>query len=410
VISGSAPFCAFGLATNACDNNQGSVPTTNPTTGHLYVAFENFNTADENQYLMVRSRDGGQTFEGPFFITPIFDVNYPRGNRGRADCVARGQSSTRRVLTNTCFRVNAYGAIAADPRGGQFADDLYAVIDDNRNGTIVSSNVDVFLFVSKDGGTTWIGPTRVNDDPSSHPTSATGTSLRDCGRSMVVGACPAGVPAYGNDQFFPWVDIGERGDLNLVFYDRRLDKDSTASEWPTSRQRPGNYLVWNFGAQCSVTETPTLSGPMTEIPASARQCVAPEAALITSPTAPINPPSLTIPPGASQSAFPLRNFNVSDTAANWDYTFRAGIFAGDYNNVTIGADNTAWAFWTDARNGRSSRMQPGRNPICEQSDVFDDEYSSQSAGTVRNSATQGMDAYLVTPCPLQAQDRGAATP
>src|ERR671931_166745 len=88
-------------------------------------------------------------------------------------------------------------------------------------------------------------------------------------------------------------------------------------------------------------------------------------------------------------------------------TFRAGIFAGDYNNVAVDHQNQAWAFWTDARNGRSARQQPGRNPICEQSDVFDDEYSATSAGTVRNSATQSMDLYLVTQCPLDLQDKGA---
>src|SRR5205085_6535506 len=105
VISGSAPFCAFGVANN-CDDNQFSTPTVNPTTGFLYVSFENFNTPDENQYLVVRSKDGGNTFEGPFFVTPVFDVNYPTGNRNRPDCIARGQGGGRRVLTNSCFRVN----------------------------------------------------------------------------------------------------------------------------------------------------------------------------------------------------------------------------------------------------------------------------------------------------------------
>ena len=86
------------------------------------------------------------------------------------------------------------------------------------------------------------------------------------------------------------------------------------------------------------------------------------------------------------------------------------IFAGDYNNVAIGPDQTAWAFWTDARNGRSARQQVGRNPICEQSDVFDDEFSASSGGTIRNSATQSMDLYLATPCPVEAQDKGAKGP
>src|SRR5207253_8373057 len=70
VISGSAPFC-IGSEASACEFNQGSVPTVNPHTGGLFVSFINGNTPDEDQYLMVRSMDGGQTFEGPFFITPI---------------------------------------------------------------------------------------------------------------------------------------------------------------------------------------------------------------------------------------------------------------------------------------------------------------------------------------------------
>jgi hypothetical protein len=278
------------------------------------------------------------------------------------------------------------------------------VFSDNRNGSRQSSNTDVFMFASKDGGTTWIGPTRVNDDPSRPPNVAT-EGGRDCGR--VAGrVCPAVAPNFGNDNWWPWIDISDRGDLNVVFYDRRLDTDSTVGEWPESRAapngRPGNYLVWNFGAQCSVTTTATVTATSTTIPAAARQCLGNEAAIVPVPAAPPNPASGAVVPGGAQTVFPFRNFNVSDTASNWDYTFRAGIFAGDYNNVAVDHQNQAWAFWTDARNGRSSRQQPGRNPICEQSDVFDDQYSASSGGTVRNSATQGMELYLVTPCPLAA--------
>ena len=405
VISGSAPFCN-GPA-SSCRSNQGSVPTVNPTTGELWVAFQNNNTADENQYLVVRSLDGGQTFQGPFYITTLFDQNYPRSGSNRMDCTARGQGS-RNVLTNSCFRVNSYGNIVADRRGGEFADDLYVVVDDNRNGQRTSSNVDVFFFTSKDGGTTWIGPTRVNDDPSRQPTIAEGT--RDCGRVMGR-VCPATALNFGNDQWFPWVDISDKGDLNVVFYDRRLDTDSTAGEWPESRAapngRPGNYLVWNFGAHCSITATATVTVTSTSIPADARECLGNEAAIIPQPTAPPNPSSGDVIPGGAQTVFPFRNFNVSDTASNWDYTFRAGIFAGDYNNVDIDNQNQAWALWTDARNGRSARQQPGRNPICEQSDVFSDKWSASNSPTVRNSATQGMDLFLVTPCPLNFQDKGA---
>jgi hypothetical protein len=50
---------------------------------------------------------------------------------------------------------------------------------------------------------------------------------------------------FGNDQWWPWADIGRGGTLAVGFNDRRLDQDSVAHEWPTSRQRPGNYLVGN---------------------------------------------------------------------------------------------------------------------------------------------------------------------
>lgn len=390
-ISGSAPFCVFGSPANECDFDQASVPTVNPTTGYLYVAFINGNTPDENQYLLVRSKDGGNTFEGPFFVTPVFDINFPRAGSTRPDCTARGQQANRIVYTNSCFRSNPYGNVVVDPRGGAFADDLYLVISDNRNGTPASSNADVFLFKSIDGGTTWVGPTRVNDDRSVAPPN------RDCGRQPGFLPDPAAVAAqcaaqgnYGNDQWWPWVDIGEKGELNITFHDRRLDTDSTAHEWPTSRQRPGNYLVWRWGAQCRITESSATPG---------QQCVSAQATTITQPTAPVDPGS-GLQPGQNQTSLPLRNFQISDVPSNFDYSFRAGIFAGDYDSVAVN-DGKAYASWTDARNGRSSRNQPGRNPICEQSDAFFASYNATNADS-GSSRSVNLRPFLVTPCPAAA--------
>ena len=110
-------------------------------------------------------------------------------------------------------------------------------MSDNRNGTPASSNTDVFFFKSTDGGATWVGPTRVNDDRS----ALTG-SRDDVDNDG----------DFGNDQWFPWMDVSSSGQLAFGFNDRRLDRDSTASEWPMSRSRPGNYLTWFFGAGCRV--------------------------------------------------------------------------------------------------------------------------------------------------------------
>ena len=409
--NGSAAFCAFSFAGGThCDDNQYSIPTVSPDTGFLYVAFENFNTPDENQYLVVRSHDGGQTFQGPFFVTPVFDVNFPRAGApfGRPDCTTRGQQTGRIVYTNSCFRSNAGGNIVVDKRGGRFADDLYLVMSDNRNGTIRSSNADIFLFKSIDGGMNWIGPTRVNNDPSAAP------AVRDCGRPGMV-ACPTNVNT-GNDQWWPWVDINDKGHLNVAFSDRRLDTNSVAHEWSGagSRQRPGNYLVWFWGAQCTVDRP------------DSRDCLAPAAATIPQPTGLINPGNVAVPGQGNGFVGGFRNFGISDTPSNYDYTFRGGIFAGDYNGMATDPQSSrVWAFWTDARNGRSSAnpmppgtFQTGRNPICEQSDVMLQAYSSSLGGDDDDHGRgDGEDAgpspgqdqprredamFLVTPCPVDS--------
>ena len=394
VINGSAAFCTGSFAGGtACDDNQFSVPTVSPKTGHVYVAFENFDTVDENQWLVVRSTDGGATWGAPSFVTTAYDVNL----RLKADCVARGASRVH--LTNSCFRIPMTGAIAVDKRGGAFADDLYLVMEDNRNGTRDSTNSDVFFFKSTDGGSSWYGPTRVNDDASASPAN------RDCGRNPagpepLQPACPAGVNT-GNDQFWPWVDVNEQGHMSIVMKDRRLDVDSIAIEWPTSRARPGNYLVWTWGANCRITSSNNTS------------CVASAAGLIPQPAGPVNPAATDIPPGAGPTyTGPWRNYGVSSVPSNYDYSFRAGIFAGDYESVALD-DNRVYTLMTDARNGRSSGgpaggatapSQPGRNPACEQSDVFFDSWRSNSPDADgQNSPRQSDSLFLVTPCPRDTE-------
>ena len=404
-ISGSAPFCTFSVPLGACDLNQFSVPTVHPTTGLLGVAFENFNTQDENQYLFVRSEDGGETFEGPFFITPVFDVNYPESgaNGGRPDCSPRGQQNGRAVLTNSCFRVNSGGNVVVDKRGGGFSDDFYLTMSDNRNGTRASSNADVFFFRSTNGGETWIGPTRVNTDRSD-----LGGVSRDCDPDEE--EC---LGNFGNDQWFPWIDINTKGILADGFNDRRLDTASTASEWPSSRQRPGNYLSWFWGAGCQITTTATVTEEnIGAIPAAARQCLAPGADVIPQPDAPQNPGDDPVPGQGQAFLGPWKNQVISDVPSNHDYSFRGGIFMGDYSavafpNVTPGRPDSqqAVALWTDSRNGRGSAgeasQQPGRNPGCEQADAFLDFFNPLLQNTGQ-SATQGMALFLVTPCPADA--------
>jgi hypothetical protein len=414
-IAGSGAFCG-----GRCSDSQGSQPTVNPTTGQLWVGFINGDTVDEDQYLVVTSTDGGQTFSPPSRVDTLYDVNEPRAVNGRTDCSARGQGSTRAVVTNSCFRMDPiFNSIVADKRGGAFANDVYAVLYDNRNGTIRNSNNDAFFYKSTDGGVTWIGPTRVNNDPSTAPAN------RDCGRNTnSIRGNSANCPDvnYGADQWFPYITIDTGGNLNVSFHDRRNDTNSPVGvgAWPASKTEKGNYLVWYWGATCRISQTQTVtqttSGP---VPQGASQCVAPEAVVNPTVATGFNPGTGPVP-GQNQNprTLPFRNFQISDVGTNWDYSFRAGIFAGDYSGNTSGpivgsgdSNGQAAAFWTDARNGRGSgtptSTQPGRNPICEQSDVFFGHYNLGGEGNNNGGdANSGADqSFLIAPCPSGIQDK-----
>jgi hypothetical protein len=203
--------------------------------------------------------------------------------------------------------------------------------------------------------------------------------------------------------------------LAVAFYDRRLDEDSVDHAWPTSRQRPGNYLSWRWGAGCKVDRTPS------------RECVAKDAAAIPQPTAPVNPGSGPVPGQGDGYLGPFANQVLSDVPSNFDYAFRAGLFMGDYDVVAYpnfpdlhgkrgddgdrGDDDErssrlAVAVWTDARNGRGSGApttpQPGRNPACEQSDIFLDFYNPLRKDGSDSVSESEERLFLVAACPGDA--------
>jgi hypothetical protein len=138
--------------------------------------------------------------------------------------------------------------------------------------------------------------------------------------------------------------------------------------------------------------------------------MAPGAEVIPQPNAPFNPGADPVPGQGGEFLGSLHNFGITDVPSNWDYTFRAGIFAGDYNNVAVTPNDTkAYGYWTDARNGRSSGgpaggsgSQPGRNPLCEQADVMVDEYSSEGGSGGQDQPKSEDSMFLVTACPADA--------
>jgi hypothetical protein len=188
-ISGSnAAICGLQEdgAAGECDQDQGAVGTVAPD-GTLYVAFINEQNATlqeadetaEDQYLFVKSSDGGQTWSSPSMITGLED-----GSRDYPLNV-----NERQTLSGYQLRVWSVGNIVVSPLEGT----LYLVFSDNRNGVHDSdepvTNIDVFLMVSEDGGASWSGPIQVD--------------------------------AGAGDQWFPWVDVDPtNGTIGILYHDR----------------------------------------------------------------------------------------------------------------------------------------------------------------------------------------------
>ena len=210
-ISGSnASLCTFQADGPAgqCDEDQFSVPTVGPN-GTVYVSFINdqnqalWETGEvfDDQYLVVRSTNGGATWSAPIMIASLEDGSrdFPLNVDGR------------QTLTNYQLRAPITGNLVADPTQ---AGRLYFTFFDNRNGVhdvdAPVTNTDVFLTVSTNGGSSWSTPVRVN-------------------------AADSGA---GNDQWFPWVDVDpSNGTVGVVFNDRSYDAShdtygATLSESP----------------------------------------------------------------------------------------------------------------------------------------------------------------------------------
>jgi hypothetical protein len=215
-INGSAPFCdiQYDGPASECDENQFSVPTVG-SDGTVYVAFENeqnsslqepgeeFNNPQQihdNQYLLVRSTDGGVTWSTPVIAATLEDgpTDYPVN------------AVERQTLTGYQVRVNSAGNIVAGP-----GTTLYLVWSDNRNGTsdpsLPVTNTDIFISTSTDGGATWSAPSAVDSGPG--------------------------------DQWFPWVDIDPTtGQLGIVYHTRN-DADPALYNTVVATGLPGAFTI-----------------------------------------------------------------------------------------------------------------------------------------------------------------------
>ncbi len=146
---------------------EGAVPAVGPH-GEVYVVW----ALHESLYFD-RSFDGGDT--------------WGETDRVIADIVGGWDQTISGI-----GRVNGMPVTCVDLSEGTYRGRIYVNWTDPRLG-----DNDVWLVYSDDGGMSWSAPQRVNDDPP------------------------------GRDQFFTWMTVDPvRGDIHIVFYDRRHNEDS----------------------------------------------------------------------------------------------------------------------------------------------------------------------------------------
>ncbi|MCB9355894.1 MAG: T9SS type A sorting domain-containing protein [Lewinellaceae bacterium] len=108
-------------------------------------------------------------------------------------------------------RANGLPITRCDLSGGPHHGTIYINWADQRNGF---GDTDIWLAKSTDGGNTWSGPVRINDDPP------------------------------GKQQFFPWMAIDQtNGYLYFVFYDRRHYAGDMTDVYIAYSQDGGNTFV-----------------------------------------------------------------------------------------------------------------------------------------------------------------------
>jgi hypothetical protein len=325
---------------NACDQDSFSYPAVAPD-GTLYVQFDNEQNMQayeppqryDSQVLVVKSKDGGRTFQGETPTTANQQgcvrvaqqaAGTPSGNFGNPcivpihvvnkedsyDFQDHGSGTPfpdypinvdgRTTLTGHQFRVNSAGTIAIGktPAGAAGVGyRIWTVWDDNCHGVRpgpgdtqenppagfggAATNIDVYYAFSDDGGATWTG----GDQGS----VSCASPMANAGHQV-------------DDQFFPWAAADPTTGNLAVGY---MDEDPTT----TTPHTPNEYV---FSVQT------VLAGGG----------VSPAITVASAPSRPNE--SLFFDAGAEECMF-------------------CATFIGDYNGLDVGTDGKIHSIWTDMR-------------------------------------------------------------
>ncbi|UCH84685.1 MAG: T9SS type A sorting domain-containing protein [Candidatus Latescibacterota bacterium] len=186
----SAPVRLSDMGGNCIDDDhtvEGGVPAVGPN-GEVYIAW-----SGPLGIMFDRSTDGGETFGTDVFVTTqpggwAFDVP-------------------------GIYRANGFPTTVCDVSHGPHRGTVYIVWSDQRSGL---DDTDVFLMKSTDGGASWGGFKRINNDDA------------------------------GNHQFFPWACVDPvTGFLWVVFYDRRATT-GVGTDVYAARSDDGGATFTNF--------------------------------------------------------------------------------------------------------------------------------------------------------------------
>ncbi|MFQ6611078.1 MAG: sialidase family protein [Fidelibacterota bacterium] len=169
-LTWSEPITISDFGGNCLDSDstvEGAVPAIGPN-GEIYISW-----AGPQGIMFDKSTNGGTTFGEDIFVTSQpggWDFNIPG-----------------------IYRCNGLPETACDISNSEYRGNIYILLSDQRNGT---TDTDIFLVKSTDGGQTWGNTVRVNTDTTNR------------------------------QQFLPWMTVDPAtGFIYVVFYDRRNTTD-----------------------------------------------------------------------------------------------------------------------------------------------------------------------------------------
>ncbi|MBE2226130.1 MAG: exo-alpha-sialidase [Ignavibacteria bacterium] len=159
-----------GDCVDSSNTTEGAVPCVGPN-GEIYVSW----SAHDKLYFD-RSTDGGESWL-------------------ENDIVAGSQYGGWVYDIEGIFRCNGLPITQCDISNSPYKGTIYINYSDRRNG---ENDVDIFMIKSADGGNTWSGAIRINDDPVGN----------------------------GKQQFMSWMSVDPlTGSINIIYYDRRNHSD-----------------------------------------------------------------------------------------------------------------------------------------------------------------------------------------